>query len=144
MFLWRRGKLIDLGTLGGQQTALGFAVVGRSDRLNEYNQVAGTSQTASGDLHAFLWSDGHMRDLGTLGGATSYAYGINDRGQVVGMSERTNGELSAFLWQNGTMTDIGALTDSNYSLASAVNDRGQILGFRFKDFQFRTVLWETR
>ncbi len=144
MFLWRHGKMIDLGTLGGRHTRLGFGVVGRSDRLNEHDQVAGTSETSTGDLHAFRWSRGRMRDLGTLGGATSYAYGINNRGQVVGMSQRPTGELSAFLWQHGTMTDIGALTDSTFSLASAINDRGQILGFRFKDFQFRAVLWEAR
>jgi probable HAF family extracellular repeat protein len=144
MFLWRHGKMIDLGTLGGPNTRLGFGIVGRSDRLNEHDQVAGTSETASGDLHAFRWSHGNMRDLGTLGGATSYASGINDRGQVVGMSQRPNGDLSAFLWQHGRMTDLGALTDSTYSAASAINDRGQILGFRFKDFQFRTVLWVAR
>ncbi len=144
MFLWRHGRMIDLGTLGGAQTRLGFAVVGRSDRLNDFGQVAGTSETVSGDLHAFRWSNGRMRDLGTLGGATSYAFGINNRGEVVGMSQRRTGEFSAFLWRHGTMTDLGALTDSTDSLASAINDRGQILGYRFNNSEFRAVLWEER
>ena len=64
---------------------------------------------------------------------------------LLGVLLATDGmEQDGFLWQDGRMTDLGALTDSTYSAASAINDRGQILGFRFKDFQFRTVLWEAR
>lgn len=37
-------------------------------------------------LHPLLWLDGEMLDLGTLGGAQSYAFGINRLGQIVGTS----------------------------------------------------------
>jgi probable HAF family extracellular repeat protein len=50
-----------------------------------------------------------MIDLGTLGGSTSHANGINERGQIVGNSETTTGERHPFLWEEGTMIDLGTL-----------------------------------
>jgi probable HAF family extracellular repeat protein len=146
MFRWRHGRMTDLGTLGGPNTRLGVTGVGQSHLLNERGQVAGTSETASGDLHAFRWTGGRMRDLGTLGGDTSYAFGINDRGDVVGMSQRASGEASAFLWRDGVMIDLGAATGGPGSIATAVNDRGDVLGLRYADGGFfpYAVLWSTR
>ena len=50
-----------------------------------------------------------MQDLGTLGGDSSQAYGINDNGQVVGVSTLADGVTShAFLWTEDTgMVDLG-------------------------------------
>lgn len=57
-------------------TALGslsdYEVTGASG-LNNQGQVAGTSETSSGARHAFLYTNGQMRDLGTLGGDYSYS-----------------------------------------------------------------------
>lgn len=39
-----------------------------------------------------------LTDLGTLGGATSQAEGINDLGHIVGTSQATSGVNHAFLW----------------------------------------------
>jgi len=50
----------------------------------------------------------NVTDLGTLGGETSEANGINDAGQVVGAADTRDGHRSAFLWQSGKgMQNLG-------------------------------------
>ena len=83
-------------------------------------------------MHAFLYSNGTMQDLGTLGGTEGAAAGINNKGQVVGNSLTTGNLAShAFLYSNGKMQDLNSLvTGSGWVLSSAsgINDRGQIIG----------------
>ena len=57
-------------------------------------QVVGSSETASRQMHAFLWQDGVMIDLGTLGGGDSRAFGLNNQGQIVGESDIGRGRES--------------------------------------------------
>jgi probable HAF family extracellular repeat protein len=112
-------SLIDLGTLGG---AFSDAVA-----INDAGQVVGVSETASGQLHGFLWHNGMMTDLGTLGGSFSAAVAINDAGQVVGVSQIASGQFHGFLWHNGVMTDLGTLGGSD-TVAVAINASGQVVG----------------
>ena len=59
----------DLGTLGGDTFALG---------INNSGQVAGFSvNSVVGQNRAFLYSDGTMIDLGTLGRLSSKGHAIN-------------------------------------------------------------------
>src|SRR5215217_2577748 len=97
----------DIGTLCGSSA---FAA-----DINVVGAVAGRSETASGERHAFLWEpERGMTDLGTLHGHTfSWAEGINSAGRVVGWSfapGSPSGTSRAFLWQRGVgMIDLGTL-----------------------------------
>jgi probable HAF family extracellular repeat protein len=125
-FLWRDGRTTYLTNLpGGRQSA--------AYGINELGQVVGWGETKTADLHAVLWQDGRIRDLGTLGGKWSTALAINERGQVVGWSETKTGERHAFLWEDGRMRDLGTLNGQRWrgSEARAINDRGQIVGISY-------------
>ena len=79
-----------------------------------------------------MYSNGTLTDLGTLGGAASWAASINDSGQAVGGSYTVPGNDSpqdAFLYSNGAVTDLDPLLGGQHeSGADAINSAGQIVG----------------
>lgn len=140
-FLRQEGKMLDLGTIAGLPHSSAVA-------LNESGQVIGWSAKALGedeDLprspRAFLWQDGALTDLGTLGGASAIPFAINEAGQVVGQSQKANGRWHAFVWQNGEMTALPTL-GGKFSAALAINDASQIVGWsRTRKDVKHAVLW---
>jgi probable HAF family extracellular repeat protein len=72
-------------------------------------------------------------DLGTLGGDSSLAFGINNSGEVVGYSYIQGPYYHAFLYDaKGTMKDLGTLDGTyTYSSAYAINNIGQVVGFAY-------------
>ena len=69
-----------------------------------------------------------ITDLGTLGGTSSGATGLNDSGQVVGNALTTNdAQQHAFRYSNGVMTDLGTL-GGTYSTATDINTAGEVVG----------------
>jgi probable HAF family extracellular repeat protein len=111
-------QMFDLGTLGGQNSTA-TAISG--------GYIAGYAQTASGAYHAVRWSDGPV-DLGTLGGAASWAYGLNQAGTVVGTALPATGNRRAFIYQNGAMSEVtlGSISESQ---ANDINNSGQVVGW---------------
>jgi probable HAF family extracellular repeat protein len=76
--------------------------------------------------HAFLWTNGTMKDLGTLGGNFSKGVAINRSGEVVGTADTRAGSSDGFLWNGGkSMVDIGTWTPAG------INDAGQAAGACF-------------
>ena len=88
--LWRHGQIIDLGTLEGGYESISTSVNSRAqvvglatDGVADPNSMVGFGY----QTRAFLWQQGVMRDLGTLGSGTDAVAGlINERGQVLGWS----------------------------------------------------------
>jgi probable HAF family extracellular repeat protein len=161
-FLWKDGKLTDLGTLGGPSgndlwraktyaEAFGWfgAVFNWMPRtINQRGQIVGESDTTHGVEHAVLWENWHMRDLGTLPGRNgSEAVAINDRSQVVANNFYDNEyprTLLASVWQNGKLIQLGTL-GGKQSAAIAINNHGQIVGWSTtKSGQKHAVLWTLR
>jgi probable HAF family extracellular repeat protein len=180
-FIWNRATGFQgLGSLGGELTY--------ASDINTNRQVVGSSEAVgspvgAGNLHAFLWQNGHMHDLapfsyesqalainnhgqavgyacfpcsavlwenngtelslGTLGGVSASAQGINDAGAVVGWSFTTNDAIHAFVWDQAQgMRDIDR-AESSYSEAYAINNLGQVVGlFVTADDEWHGFLWE--
>ena len=80
--------------------------------------------------HAFVWSNGTMTDLGTLGGNFSAGNAINLSGEVVGSAQTSTGVSHVVLWDGGKITDLTTTALSGLSGASVagINDSGQIVG----------------
>jgi probable HAF family extracellular repeat protein len=131
-----------LGSLGGT-SCCGVSAVG-DVIINDRRWVDGTSNLA-GDLnfHPFLWIDGQMTDLGTLGGPNASAGGMNDVGDVTvgGADTKTPDPLGenwcgfgtglicrSFFWHDGRRTLVPTLGGNNGDV-STITNAGLVLGF---------------
>jgi probable HAF family extracellular repeat protein len=93
-----------------------------------YTSAIADPLTGQPDQHTFLWQDGRMRDIGTLGGNQSLVFDLNNHGQIVGMSTLAGDQQShPFLWDRGILTDLGTLGgDNGYALW--MNEAGAVVG----------------
>lgn len=159
--LWRDGMVTDLGTLGGFNSNVDFPV------KNNAGLIAGFAQTSTPDplgetfctfacspsgpcqgsdpqsgtlqsCRGFVWRNGRMNALGTLGGNNSAATGVNNRGLVVGTAENNTQDpacippqvldYEAVVWQAGRIHELPAFPGDMTAAALAVNDNDQVVG----------------
>jgi probable HAF family extracellular repeat protein len=138
--LWKQNQIADLGTLGGTES-LGIYV-------NDSGQVIGFSTINSNPdplgflgepTHTFIWENGVMRDIGTLGGLDAFpatSCGGQPHNVVVGMSSLSSTPNPAtglpsvdyFIWNNGKMTDLGNLGGTMTGITGCANHRNQVIG----------------
>jgi probable HAF family extracellular repeat protein len=145
------GLNIDLGTLGKPDGNSWTQYGGINDR----GEAVGFSETADPDPNGedvcgfgthlacvpFLWRDGHMSALPTLGGNNGQASAINNRGEVVGFAEdgavdptcpddKTNNriELPA-LWERGKAEALPLVGNDLGGFPQGINDEGQAVGY---------------
>ena len=140
--LWRDGRPIGLGTLGGTAGPYGESSV--ANDINTRGQIVGTAKPPAGPSHAVLWENGTIRDLGNLGGPdteASQAFAINDRGQIVGSGQNSQLEIEGFLRENRTMRRLGALGDDGSTPRDLYED-GDVVGDSNVDSgPLRPFLW---
>lgn len=124
-FFWKNGVAIDMATPGNQ----GSGAAG----INNMGQVVGSSRLNDTTVHAYVWQNGGVTDLGTFGGGTySEARAINNIGQIVGSSSLDGPSgTDAILWDGG-LTDLGYIgipgNASGWSVANDINDAGVVVG----------------
>jgi probable HAF family extracellular repeat protein len=111
--------------------------------VNGQGHIVGMIRVREGTTslaRAYQWIGDVPVALGTLGGNTSSAEGINERGQVVGWSANEVNENRAFLFENGVMSDLGTLEGESRALA--INADGQIVGWSRVGNTARAFLFE--
>lgn len=128
----------DLGTFGSSDA--GAIAVAVNDRGQVVVQSGWRSEWLRGAVRSYVWEDGKVVDLGSLGGTITQAVAINDRGQVVGDSTTAAGAMHAFVWENRRLLDLGNIGRKGHVVG--INERGQVIGYGYFGPYRRAVSWQ--
>lgn len=104
---------------------------GQITGINATGTVVGSFYENSEEFgsRAFLWRNGALTVLPSMGPGSTVATAINDASQVVGWFHAANGAKHAFLYQNGVAKDLGTW-GGDAAYATAINRNGDIAGTR--------------
>lgn len=126
-YTWDAGIVTDLG-------------VGSPEAVNGKGQIAGTFGGVFG-----VWTNGVVSPL-PLPASVIYSSSsdINNNADVVGSTYFTvTSSRRAVIWRNGTMQEIGTLPGDVSSIATSINDAGQVVGYSVNSARkWRAFLWE--
>lgn len=129
----------SLGTLSGSFSGAGDS---EATAINAAGQIVGWTSTKGGAVHAFVWKNGVMTDLGALAGGESRATGINQDGVIVGWSRVATGAMRAVRWKNAGRLNLGTL-GGQHSQATGINEFGVIVGWsEIKSGDRRAFVWK--
>ena len=157
------GLNLPLGTLGGKNSSINWN--GINDRL----ESVGMSETSVPDPNGedlcgfgthltclpFLWRNGAMHALPTLGGINGQASAINNSGQVAGYAENgmvdstcpagvTNNRVDLpALWEKGKVQALSTIGSDPDGVAFGINNNGEAVGYSGSCTAANyAVLWE--
>jgi probable HAF family extracellular repeat protein len=154
---------LQLGTLGGANSSINW------NGINDPGEAVGMSETAALDPNGedvclfgthhvclpFLWKDGVMTALPTLGGVNGQASAINNKGQVAGYAENGTADATCPPGTENFMVDLGVMwtkgnaqpllpvgTDTD-TVAYGINNLGQTVGYSGTCIAVNTgVMWQ--
>jgi probable HAF family extracellular repeat protein len=155
------GLNIDLGTLGKPDGNSWINWGG----INERGEAVGMSETAVPDPDGedvcgfgtkltcvpFLWRNGHMSALPTVGGNNGQASAINNRGQIAGYAETSVVDSGCppykttlgVLWNKGKAQPLPTVGSDPDGIAFGINNRGQAVGYSGTcTTALHAVMWE--
>jgi probable HAF family extracellular repeat protein len=149
--LWDRGRIVDIAQAGlggaGGAKANSF-VYGVNERAQAVGQVETTTPDAENfclygtglQCVPFLWQDGKMIVLPTLGGNNGGVSAINKQGEAVGLAENRASDpncplpqifdFEAVVWdsKHGHVRELRPLPGDSVGFAFWINDRGEAVG----------------
>ncbi|HKP95306.1 MAG TPA: hypothetical protein VJ385_06070 [Fibrobacteria bacterium] len=129
---WVKGRVEALTPPPGADNCLATGINDRGWITLQCNTFGGP--------RSFLWKEGAVTDLGSLGGSFTVANDVNNKGQVAGYGENSTGGLDAFLWRNGAFTLLPSL--GGYANARSLTDNGLAAGEAATEAGSHAVAWD--
>jgi probable HAF family extracellular repeat protein len=126
--------LVPIVWTGSTPTVLGIVsgyTTGSALGINNNGLVVGTICCSGSEPEAVVWHGTIptlLQRLQPAQGAGGEALAVNNSGLVVGHASTTAQLQHAVSWFQGVLTDLGTLATGTRSSATAVNDRGIIVG----------------